>query len=69
MSVSKDLGERRTITVLQAGRALDLACAAAYRAARRGDIPTIRIGRTVRVPIDAFEAMLAATNKREKPTT
>jgi len=29
-----------------------------YNAASRGDIPTIKIGRLVRVPVRALEAML-----------
>ena len=32
--------------------------AAAYEAARRGDIPTIRIGRLLRVPVVALERKL-----------
>jgi hypothetical protein len=31
---------------------------AAYEAAHRGDIPTIRIGRLLRVPVRALEKML-----------
>jgi hypothetical protein len=31
---------------------------AAYEAARRGDIPTIKIGRLLRVPVRALEKML-----------
>jgi hypothetical protein len=31
---------------------------AAYRAAARGEIPTIRFGRILRVPVQALERML-----------
>jgi hypothetical protein len=41
----------KTISVPEAGRRyFDLCRGASYEAARRGDIPTIRIGRLLRVP-------------------
>jgi hypothetical protein len=44
--------ECKTLTVPEAGRRyFDLGRNASYEAARRGDIPTIRIGRLLRVPI------------------
>ncbi len=50
----------KTLTVPQAGKLyFNLERDAAYRAAQRGQLPTIRIGRTLRVPIVALEAMLA----------
>ena len=36
-----------------------------YEAAHRGEIPVIRIGRRLLVPIAAFEAMLAVKSKQE----
>jgi hypothetical protein len=36
-----------------------------YAAARRGDIPTVRIGRRVRVPVRTLERMLDAVKPRE----
>jgi hypothetical protein len=55
----------KTLTVPEAGRLyFDLGRNASYEAARRGDIPTIRIGRLLRVPVIALERMLeAATSK------
>jgi hypothetical protein len=48
-----------TISVPQAGqRYFGLCRNAAYEAAARGDIPTIRIGRLLRVPVRALERML-----------
>ena len=48
-----------TISVPEAGRRyFDLSRNAAYAAAERGDIPTIRIGRLLRVPVRALERML-----------
>ena len=50
---------RKTMSVPEAGREyFDLGRNAAYEAARRGDIPTIRIGRLIRVPVVALERML-----------
>jgi hypothetical protein len=49
----------KTLSVPQAGREyFDLGRNASYEAARRGDIPTIRIGRLLRVPVVALERKL-----------
>ena len=49
----------KTLTVPEAGRVhFDLGRNASYEAARRGEIPTIRIGRLLRVPVLALERML-----------
>lgn len=48
-----------TISIPEAGRRYyGLSRNGAYDAARRGEIPTIRIGRLLRVPVRAMEAML-----------
>lgn len=58
--------EPKTLTVPEAGRLyFSLGRNASYDAARRGDIPTIRIGRLLRVPIAAMDARLALVNIRE----
>jgi hypothetical protein len=50
----------KTISVPQAGkRYFDLGKNASYEAARRGDLPIIRIGGRLRVPVVALERMLA----------
>ena len=46
------------ISVPEAGQLLGLRRAASYAAARRGDIPTIKIGRRVVVPKAALRALL-----------
>jgi hypothetical protein len=52
--------ERKTLSVPEAGRTyFDLSRNASYEAARRGEIPTIRIGRILRVPVVALERKLA----------
>ena len=49
----------KTISVPQAGRVyLGIGRDASYEAARRGDIPAIRIGRLLRVPVVAMERIL-----------
>jgi hypothetical protein len=54
----------KTLTVPKAGREyFDLGRNASYEAARRGDIPTIRIGRLLRVPVVAMERKLEETSK------
>ena len=52
----------KTMTVPDAGRTyFDLGRNASYEAARRGEIPVIRIGRLLRVPVIALEKMLQMT--------
>ena len=48
----------RTVSVPEAGRWLGIGRNASYEAARRGEIPTIRIGRLLRVPVVALERKL-----------
>jgi excisionase family DNA binding protein len=56
-----------TTTVPDAGwRYLGLSRGASYAAAQRGEIPTIRVGRLLRVPIAAMDAMLAAAKPKLK---
>jgi excisionase family DNA binding protein len=51
--------QRRTLTVEEAGRVLGLGRSAAYGAASRGELPTIRMGRKLLVPVDRLERLLA----------
>jgi hypothetical protein len=51
--------EPKTLPVPEAGRLyFGLGRNASYEAARRGDLPTIRIGRLLRVPVVALERKL-----------
>ena len=51
--------QRKTISVPEAGRVyLGIGRDSSYEAAKRGDIPVIRIGRLLRVPVSAMERML-----------
>ena len=55
-----------TISVPEAGsRYFGLSRNAAYAAAERGDIPTIRIGRLLRVPVRAMERKLDSADRHD----
>jgi excisionase family DNA binding protein len=45
-------------TVEEAARLLGIGRTAAYEAARRGELPAVRVGRSVRVPRHRLEALL-----------
>jgi hypothetical protein len=58
--------QAHTLTIPQAGKTyFGLSRNAAYAAAKRGDIPTIRIGKLLRVPVRALEQKLNATMKTD----
>jgi hypothetical protein len=55
-----DVDSAKTLSVPQAGRMyFALGRNASYAAATRGEIPTIRIGSRLRVPVVRLEQMLA----------
>jgi excisionase family DNA binding protein len=49
---------RITLTVEEAGALLGISRTLAYELVRRGEIPSLRLGRRVVVPVRALEAML-----------
>lgn len=53
-----DPREQPTVSVEDAARILGLGRASAYEAAKRGDIPTLRIGRRLLVPTAALLRLL-----------
>ena len=59
MALTSETVDREVLTVPEAGRVLGLKVHTAYRAARNGEIPTIRIGRRIRVPKAQLQRMLA----------
>jgi hypothetical protein len=64
------VNQSQTMTIPEAGRTyFGLSRNAAYAAAKRGDLPTIRIGKLLRVPVRALEQKLDATLKSETAQT
>ena len=55
----------KTLSVPEAGQKyFGLGRDASYEAARRGEIPTLRFGRLIRVPVVACEKMLLEAGQR-----
>lgn len=54
----KSDNEKLVYTVPEAGKKLGLSRNAAYEAAARGEIPTMRFGKLLKVPKIAFDRML-----------
>ena len=56
----------KTLAVPEAGRQYFGLCrAGSYAAAARGDLPVVRIGRRLRVPVIALERMLSEAKRKE----
>jgi excisionase family DNA binding protein len=60
--------ERRTYKIEEAGRLLGIGRNQAYEAARRGDLPTIRIGKRLLVPKAVLDRMLGLEVARASAT-
>lgn len=58
ISTRAEMADRKVMTVPEAGQKLGISRNSAYQAAREGQIPTIRIGRRLLVPVAAFERFL-----------
>ena len=56
-----ELPNEPTMSVPKGGRLLGLGRDASYAAAHRGDLPTIKLGRKLRVPTARLAAMLGLT--------
>jgi excisionase family DNA binding protein len=54
---------RKTITIEEAAVLLGIGRGTAYEAARRGELPTLRIGRRLLVPVAALDALLNAPTR------
>ncbi len=68
---------RATVTVVEAGAVLGIGRDAAYAAAARGEIPVLKLGRALRVPVPRLLLMLglsvvdddsSATDTRPAPS-
>ncbi len=66
-SVTDTKMEKLTLSILEAGKALGIGRSAAYEAARTGQIPTIRIGKRLLVPIVALERLLGGAGGGRDP--
>ena len=55
--------DRLVLTIEEAGKLLGLGRSGTYEAARRGDIPTIRIGSRILVPKVALLKLLEETSR------
>ena len=59
--------EKKTLSISEAGEALGIGRSAAYEAARNGQLPTIKIGKRILVPVVALEQMLRGCADRDDP--
>jgi len=57
--------ERKTYSVAETAKVLGIGRSAAYQAVNAGEIPSIRIGRRLLVPVQALEQLLSTA----KPST
>jgi excisionase family DNA binding protein len=58
--------DRQTLTVVEAAKALGIGRGQAYEAVRRGDIPSIRLGKRLVIPRQAFDRLLEAPTATTK---
>jgi excisionase family DNA binding protein len=56
------------LTVLEVAKILRIGRISAYQAIARGDVPSIRIGRRILVPRNAFEQVLTCLPKQKVNT-
>jgi excisionase family DNA binding protein len=59
--------ERRTFTIEESAQVLGISRTSAYAAARRGELPTVRIGRRYIVPRAALERLLSQGRGGSEP--
>ena len=53
-----------TITVTECSKRIGISRALAFKACQRGEIPSIRVGRRILVPVKALEKMLEAGKRQ-----
>lgn len=61
MSKTKQLPakDRLTVTIAESAQILGISRNSAYDAAKKGGIPTVRIGRRILIPVAALDRLLA----------
>jgi excisionase family DNA binding protein len=57
--MENDRTERKTLSVKEAAKVLGVGVNQAYEAIHRGEIPAVRIGKRILVPVAALEQKLA----------
>jgi len=57
---------KQTYTVEEAAKVLGIGRTVAYRLAREGKLPTLRLGGAVRIPIAALDELLASAKPAAK---
>jgi excisionase family DNA binding protein len=68
MTPTQTAPERMTVTVEEAAQLLGIGRQSAYQAARAGELPTIRLGRRLLVPLHRLHALLGIDpNENEAP--
>ena len=65
--VSEGQSQRLTYTIEEAARLIGIGRSSAYQAAQTGEIPTVRIGRRLLVPVQALEGLLATVGSNTSP--
>ena len=60
----RNMEEKVVMTVEEAAEVLQISRPLAYQAVKRGEIPVIRIGRRILVPIAALEKLLTTAGSR-----
>jgi excisionase family DNA binding protein len=63
--MNPDEQSRLSLAVEEAAQRLGISRASSYEAVRRGEIPSIKIGRRTLVPVAALDALLASATARE----
>jgi excisionase family DNA binding protein len=62
-AISPDGAVSLTVTVDEAARQLGISRGLAYEAVRRGELPSVRLGRRILIPRVALSALLAETTR------
>ena len=62
-----DTTARRAVSIDEAAQMLGIGRSAAYLAAKRGDLPTLRIGRRLIVPVAALDRLLEGAGPIDGP--
>jgi excisionase family DNA binding protein len=61
------MSERKTLTIPEACEMLGISRCAGYEAAKRGEIPTVRVGKRVIVPRRQFETKFRIADDTPEP--